>query len=100
MKVRRIDDPLAPARRLGMGRHLGAGMADPHPPVGYLHLDAFADEAPGRRVAVAVDLDGAVAPHPMHQSARLPERRAAVDRRQGRRLVALEPDPRRSPVVP
>lgn len=95
MEVRRVDDPLPPAGRLRMNRDLDAGMADAHPPVGHRHLDAFADEAPGRRIEVAVDLDGAVALHPTRELARLAERWPAVNRLQRRRLVALEPRKRR-----
>ena len=76
-------------------RDLVAGMEDADPTIHDGHLNTLADQPPGHAVGVGVDLDGAVRMHLAGELAPLPERRPAVDRPQGRRLVALEARDRR-----
>jgi hypothetical protein len=95
LEVSGIDDPLTTSRRLGMRRDFPAGMKDPDPTVAHHDLHALADEPPGHAVAVGVDLDRAIGLHPAYQLAHLPEGRPALDRPQGRRLVAPKAHQRR-----
>src|SRR5690242_10622504 len=90
MEVRRLDDALPAAGRLGMDGDLDAGMTDADSAVGHDHRDALADEAPWHAVAVAVDLDRAVGLHASRELADLPKGRPTVERSQRRCLIALE----------
>ena len=94
------DDPATPTKWAGStsadagrsSRHEPRprpGVADSHPAPGHHDGDALADQPPGRRIEVAVDLDGAVGSPP---GARV---RASAGKA-GDRRAAATPPPRRA----
>ncbi len=79
-KMHPVHDPLSPPSTQGMIRHHLARMTDDHAAGQNHDLDALADQAPGHRVAVGVEIDRAVGLDLADQVPQLPERGAAGQR--------------------
>jgi hypothetical protein len=97
VEVGTIDDPLAPARDELVDGDLAHAMTNAHLAGRDRHRDALADETPRHRVAVGIDLDGAVVADDAGELAQAPERRPIGERLQPVRLVTLEAGDRRLP---
>jgi len=89
-----VDDPFPAALAKRMIRDDLAGVANDDPAGAHHNLDALADQAPGDRIAVGVEIDGAVGLNPAGEVAQLAKRRPAAKRPQ-RASFALEPLDRR-----
>jgi hypothetical protein len=70
--------------------HLATTVGDPELAPRHRHPHLLADQSPGDRVGIAIDLDAAVRPHPPHQLAALLERRPAGEWLQRCRFVPQE----------
>ncbi len=89
-----VDDP-QPTLRLLVDRNLMQSIADPHFAGRDCYRHALANQAPRHRVAVRVDLDGAIIADDAGQFTQGSERRLPAERLQSMFLVAREADDRR-----
>lgn len=75
-----VDNPLPSPSVQGMVGHNLARMANDHATGQHHDLDTLADQAPGHRIAVRVEIDGAVGLNLADQIPQLPERSPAGKR--------------------
>ena len=94
-----VDDPLPPALTKRMIRDHCARMTHDNATRADDNLDSLADQAPGNRIAVGVQIDGAVGLDAPNKVAQLPEWRPTAERLQ-RPASRLNRSIGASPVVP
>ena len=90
-----VNDPQPAPLRLLVHCHLVQSMADPHFAGRDRYRHALANKAPRHRVAVRVDLDGAIIADDAGQFTQGSERRLPAERLQPMYFVTREADDRR-----
>jgi hypothetical protein len=76
----RIDNSLAPALSLPVHGDLARTVSDAHPIRRDRHCHALADQTPGHRVAVRIDIDRAIVADHAGELAQRAERRPVAER--------------------
>ncbi|KAH2459448.1 hypothetical protein KXV61_008785, partial [Aspergillus fumigatus] len=94
VEMNRIDDPQPAPLRLLVNRDLVHAMADPHLAGRDRYRYALANKAPRHRVAVRINLDGAIIADDAGQFTQGSERRQPAERLQPMYFVTREADDR------